>query len=84
MFAKHDDLRLIVSLSLHGDIRCHQPLRGRTDGPCGPRAPVQSVQGRGMGFTLRSPGLTWAVSTIFARAGRRREGGLSSTEERVT
>ena len=27
-----------------------QPLWGRTDDPCGPRAPVQSVQGRGMVF----------------------------------
>ena len=60
-----------------------QPLWGRTDDPCGPRAPVQRVWGRGMGFPSRSSGLTWAVSTIRARAGRCREGGLSSTDERV-
>ena len=37
-----------------------------------------------MGFISRSPGLTWAVSTTRARAGRCREGGLSSTgDERV-
>ena len=36
-----------------------------------------------MGFPSRSPGLTWAVSTIRARAGRCCEGGLSSTDEHV-
>ena len=36
-----------------------------------------------MGFISRSTGLTWPVSTIRARAGRCREGGLSSTDERV-
>ena len=39
-----------------------------------------------MGFistNSRSPGLTWPVSTIRARAGRCREGGLGSTDERV-
>ena len=29
------------------------PLWGRNDGPCGPRAPAQRVQGRGMGFPSR-------------------------------
>ena len=51
----------------------------RTDGPCDPRAPVQSVQGRGMGVPSWASGLTWAVSTICARAGRCHEGGLSSS-----
>ena len=36
-----------------------------------------------MGFISRSPGPTWPVSTIHARAGRCREGGLSSANERV-
>ena len=36
-----------------------------------------------MGFISRPPGLTWPVSTIRARAGRCREGGLSPTDERV-
>mgnify|MGYP007078366666 CR=1 FL=1 len=36
-----------------------------------------------MGFPSRYPGLTWAVSTIRASAGRCREGGLSSTDERA-
>jgi hypothetical protein len=63
----------------------YQPLQGFTDGPCGPHAPrVQSVQGRGVGSPSRSQGITWAVSTIHARARRCREGGLSFTDERVT
>ena len=34
----------------------YQPLRGRTDGPGDPRAPVQSVQpGAGYGFYLEVP-----------------------------
>ena len=61
-----------------------QPLRAHTGGPCAPRALVQSAEGRGMDFFIsRSPGLTWPVSTISVRAGPCREGGLSSTDERV-
>jgi hypothetical protein len=71
----------------HGDTT--YPRRPATSGPyrrgpCAPREPDQSVQGWGMGFPSRSPGLTWAFSTIRARAGRCREGGLSSTDERVS
>jgi hypothetical protein len=36
-----------------------------------------------MGIISRSPSLMWAVSTIRALAGHCREGGLSSTDERV-
>ena len=69
-----------------GVLQGYQPLRGRTDGPCGPRVPAQSVHRPGAGYVgspSRSPGLTWAVSTIRARTGRCRESGLSSTDERV-
>ena len=59
-------------------------VAGRTDGPCGPRAPVQSLWGAGLGFPSRSQGLPWVVSTIGPNAGPCREGGLSSTDERVT
>ena len=49
-----------------------------------PTAPVPPA--RRMGFISRSPQAslhTWPVSTIRGRAGRCREGGLSSTDERV-
>jgi hypothetical protein len=39
-------------------------VAGRPDAPCGPRAPVQSLWGAGLGVPLRSPGLPWVVSTI--------------------
>ena len=58
-------------------------VASRSDGPCDPRAPVQSLWGPGLGFPLRSPGLPWVVSTIRPNAGPCREGGLSSTDERV-
>jgi hypothetical protein len=55
------------------------------DGPCDPRprAPVQSLWGAGLGVSSRSPGLPWVVSTIRPNADPCREGGLSSTDERV-
>ena len=58
-------------------------VAGRPDGPCDPRAPVQSPWGAGLGVPSRSPGLPWVVSTIRPNAGPCREGGLSSTDERV-
>ena len=69
---------------------CH-PMAPASSGPyrrplCPPRAGT-TRPGAGYGFPLeesRSPGLTWAVSKIHARAGRCREVGLSSTDERVS
>jgi hypothetical protein len=58
-------------------------VAGRIDGPCDPRAPVQSLWGAGLGVPSRPPGLPWVVSTIRSNAGPCREGGLSSTDERV-
>ena len=62
-------------------------VAGRTDGPCDPRAARtdQKPLGRGPGLVVpsRSPGLPWVVSTIGPNAGPCREGGLSSTDERV-
>jgi hypothetical protein len=58
-------------------------LWGRTDGPVPPASRSKASRGGVWVFPSRSPGLTWAVSTICARAGRCREGGLSSTDERV-
>ena len=58
-------------------------VAGRPDGPCDPLAPVQSLWGAGLGVPLRSQGLPWVVSTIRPNAGPCREGGLSSTDERV-
>ena len=52
-----------------------------------PTAPVPPARlGARYGFHLEVPqesGLTWPFSTICARAGSCREGGLSSTDERV-
>ena len=56
---------------------------GRPDGPCDPRAPIQSLWGPGLGVPSRSQGLPWVVLTIRPNAGPCREGGLSSTDERV-
>ena len=58
-------------------------VAGCTDGPCGPRAPVQRLWGPGLGVPSRSPGHPWVVSTIRPNAGPCHEGGLSSTDERV-
>jgi hypothetical protein len=56
---------------------------GRPDGPRDPRAPVQSPWGVGLRVPSRSQGPPWVVSTIHPNAGPCREGGLSSTDERV-
>ena len=61
-------------------------VAGRTDGPCDPRAPRRSKAsgwGPGLSVPSRSQGLPWVVSTIRPNAGPCREGGLSSTDERV-
>ena len=58
-------------------------VAGRPDGPCDPRASVQSLWGAGLGGPLRSPGLPWVVSTIRPNDGPYCEGGLSSTDEHV-
>ena len=61
-------------------------VAGRPDGPCDPRAPVQSLWGAGLGVPSRSPGLPLGS---FRRSARTlalavtREFGLSSTDERV-
>ena len=58
-------------------------VAGRPDGPCDLRAPVQSPCGAGLGVPSRSQGFPWVVSTIRPNASPCREGGLSSTDERV-
>ena len=55
--------------------------------PSAPLAPARRSKAPRGGvwvFISRSQGLNWPVSTIRARAGRCREGGLSSTDERVS
>jgi hypothetical protein len=70
---------------------CCGPSRA-PDGPCDPRAPVQSRWGPELGVPSRSQGLPWVVSTIHPNAGPwpcrkgghwSAAGGLSSTDERV-
>jgi hypothetical protein len=56
---------------------------GRPDGPCDPRAPVQSLWGGGTGCPLEVPRPPLVVSTIRPNAGPCPEGGLSFTDERV-
>ena len=45
-------------------------VAGRPDGPCGPRAPVQSLWGAGLGVPLRPPGLPWELGRFDDRARR--------------
>ena len=82
----------VIPLKKMGSAECSPPFSSRSTSHFGavPTPPVcpphagPKRPGAGYGFSLeRSPGLTLAVSTIRARAGRCREGGLSSTDERV-
>ena len=58
-------------------------LRAVLTAPVPPAHRSKASGGRDWGVPSRSPGLPWVVSTIRPSAGPCREGGLSSTDERV-
>ena len=58
-------------------------LRAVPTAPVTPAHRSKAPGGRDQVSPSRSPGLPWVVSTIRPNAGPCREGGLSSTDERV-
>ena len=58
-------------------------LRAVLTAPVTPAHRSKASGGAGLGVPSRSQGLPWVVSTIRPNAGPCREGGLSSTDERM-